>query len=748
MSQLGRWTDRLVDRALRGAREAHDDEEGGSMVFGAITLFTLVLFSWMVYAVGMASGDRIQLQNAADSAAYSGALVEAESLESIGFLNDGMAWVYYAGCRYAIDEAVYATLAVFYYHDAWVYKFEGSRLSDVDQMHNLEMDVGVINPGARDQNDPLGSSGGGQGNYVPPPSADATPTTLDYGWALLGQGGTQIFTSRFQLAQQHAANLIAGKYPRAKYWIQDIHYAERIILAATPNLVTKTCVRVARANRPVQNQGDGHFFVAVSDDLDSVWRLDNGSDTTKNQLAGFTDNTKDKTVSDALANRYAKQDNPVDKKQVDYPSWFDKSTGKLSSPYSQTRICWNKRDWQHESSGPQDHSSVATYSHFNSPNQQPAGHWHARHYHRVNQLDQYTGEYDIPVTPLGANFKHDQGHGMDDGPDAQAHSFYPDDTQNPLQPDYQFDQSDQMEQPDHHMAQPCPTCGNVDNGKEYVSVRHDSDDAVQFMNTFYNQSSGGAGAGGGQTAKTDYSTWMQFSFDDSSSGGGGGGAGGGSGTPTFVLPKLLLARPPLFRAGVTVAVWTPSVSVGTTFAGSPFGMFAIASAQIGVRTPGDGQPDTITVVDEIQGQRISFKGGTPSELDLSKDGRDGSTDGIVNFYLGEGDGTTPGARWGARLVPIGRRLTWADDGSSGGSAVSNGLKKLLSGKRWFRSADDVPDKGAALGDSSMAGTVPDPDNAGQQVGVDQLLARWFDAGGGAQNGQSGQNVDVGSVIPH
>ena len=67
----------------------------------------------MLSAVGMNSGDHIQLQGAADAAAYSGALVEAESLESIAFLNDGMAFVYYAECRYTIDAIVYATLHAF-----------------------------------------------------------------------------------------------------------------------------------------------------------------------------------------------------------------------------------------------------------------------------------------------------------------------------------------------------------------------------------------------------------------------------------------------------------------------------------------------------------------------------------------------------------------------------------------------------------------------------------------------------------
>ena len=60
---LKRWGPWL----LAGARAAHRNEDGGTMVFGAMTLFTLVIFTMLVYMVGMTSGDKIQLQTASDS---------------------------------------------------------------------------------------------------------------------------------------------------------------------------------------------------------------------------------------------------------------------------------------------------------------------------------------------------------------------------------------------------------------------------------------------------------------------------------------------------------------------------------------------------------------------------------------------------------------------------------------------------------------------------------------------------------
>ena len=43
------------------------DEEGSSLIFAAITLFSLLLSIMLVYQIGLLTTDRIQLQNAADA---------------------------------------------------------------------------------------------------------------------------------------------------------------------------------------------------------------------------------------------------------------------------------------------------------------------------------------------------------------------------------------------------------------------------------------------------------------------------------------------------------------------------------------------------------------------------------------------------------------------------------------------------------------------------------------------------------
>src|SRR5262249_20637829 len=145
-----------------------------------------------------------------------------------------------------------------------------------------------------------------------------TPQTIDYSWALLGEGGASAFENRLKVAVQHARDLLSGQTPLAKLWLQDLHYAERIIVAATPALIEKTVVTVAMEN--------GASWVGVSNDMDRVWRISDGS----TDYAGFEDGHErgDMNVSDALADRYAKQPNPVDGRTQDYPDWWDKRTGK------------------------------------------------------------------------------------------------------------------------------------------------------------------------------------------------------------------------------------------------------------------------------------------------------------------------------------------------------------------------------------------------------------------------------------
>ncbi len=102
--------DRFVPPAGAHARPRRR-ETGSTMTFAAISIFVVVAFCAMVFNTGRVVSMRMQTQNAADAAAYSGALIKANSLSTVGYINDGMAHVYWYMMRYNVDNVVLGTLA-------------------------------------------------------------------------------------------------------------------------------------------------------------------------------------------------------------------------------------------------------------------------------------------------------------------------------------------------------------------------------------------------------------------------------------------------------------------------------------------------------------------------------------------------------------------------------------------------------------------------------------------------------------
>ena len=80
-------------------RKLSNDQSGQAIVFGTLTFFMLVLSVVVIYSVGAVVAKRIQLQQAADAAATAGAQIEANTVSSIAWMNDAMAYIYYNVCR-------------------------------------------------------------------------------------------------------------------------------------------------------------------------------------------------------------------------------------------------------------------------------------------------------------------------------------------------------------------------------------------------------------------------------------------------------------------------------------------------------------------------------------------------------------------------------------------------------------------------------------------------------------------------
>lgn len=83
---------------------------------GAVLIVTLALFMFMylscagVFSMGRLAKVRIHLQNACDAAAYSAAVVQADTLSRIATINRAMAWTYVSMTRRQMDVVTYRWL--------------------------------------------------------------------------------------------------------------------------------------------------------------------------------------------------------------------------------------------------------------------------------------------------------------------------------------------------------------------------------------------------------------------------------------------------------------------------------------------------------------------------------------------------------------------------------------------------------------------------------------------------------------
>ena len=80
------------------------DESGVALVFTLTVSLIIFLFGFAIYAVGETVRERMELQNAADAAAYSGALVQADTISRVAVINKAMAWNYVMMTRRQMDH--------------------------------------------------------------------------------------------------------------------------------------------------------------------------------------------------------------------------------------------------------------------------------------------------------------------------------------------------------------------------------------------------------------------------------------------------------------------------------------------------------------------------------------------------------------------------------------------------------------------------------------------------------------------
>ena len=94
--------------ALRKLRDLVFGEQGGALAVTLAFLLPVYLFILGIYAVSETIRRKIELQNAADAAAYSAAVVQADYMSRIATLNKAITWCYADTTRRQLDWAVAA----------------------------------------------------------------------------------------------------------------------------------------------------------------------------------------------------------------------------------------------------------------------------------------------------------------------------------------------------------------------------------------------------------------------------------------------------------------------------------------------------------------------------------------------------------------------------------------------------------------------------------------------------------------
>ncbi|MEZ6188929.1 MAG: pilus assembly protein TadG-related protein [Planctomycetota bacterium] len=412
----------LSERLSRELDALHRDERGASLVFSAITLFGLAMCALLTYQLGMISADRLRMQNAADAAAYSGAVVEANNLNVMGQINDGMAYVHYNLLRYVIDVTIYRTLETYETHH--------TRVGSLGFFPPSADTSGAILPAI----DPTP----GRANQYPPTAEN----TAALEWVMLGDGPE--FQGRLGAADgiQNFPALIN----QGKTWLRDLASAQRDLMQATPIMVKNHARAIARQN--------GASHVAFSDDLDRAFQVDQGfyeqnANNDFDNAGGGGDR-----LGFAVSNRYADGRLGVD--GGGFPDWFDWRQGRSKggdAGYNQIRLCWNTNDWGHKK---RRNTQPPGATQRGAPN----GHWHARHRHTF-KLD-----FDGSV--------HQTFHGnMFDGTESPACGHLEDEVEQEVVNGVEGGTFIDSWHNGEHAWVNCPTCGVKTYSGQYTEVKVD-----------------------------------------------------------------------------------------------------------------------------------------------------------------------------------------------------------------------------------------------------------------------------------
>ena len=103
--------DELVE-FVRMLRRLRRDESGVAMMLTLAVVLVLYVLCAGVYAIGDTIREKIEMQNACDSAAYSAAVVQADGLSRMAMVNRALSWTYVQLTNMQLDYITHKWLAL------------------------------------------------------------------------------------------------------------------------------------------------------------------------------------------------------------------------------------------------------------------------------------------------------------------------------------------------------------------------------------------------------------------------------------------------------------------------------------------------------------------------------------------------------------------------------------------------------------------------------------------------------------
>jgi len=91
-------------------------ESGQILILGGLLSLVIMVFGYMLLNIGRVTEDKIKLQNTADTAAFAAAESQANTISSLGWLNQAMGTIYYYMASHAANVTVESTKMSFVHH--------------------------------------------------------------------------------------------------------------------------------------------------------------------------------------------------------------------------------------------------------------------------------------------------------------------------------------------------------------------------------------------------------------------------------------------------------------------------------------------------------------------------------------------------------------------------------------------------------------------------------------------------------